>query len=256
VDGGDVCGLQAADVDHVRARRTRETSAVSAHKPLTPGAPGANGASDPVAPPPSKRREEEMMIEFPQARVERVQALLRQRYSPEAEDDWAFEPVHRTLAQSYKVDRAITDCARLVGAVAYLFTGEPEEFDKLDADAGLREAERIFRDGPPEVPSRSLLLDHARAVLTVKPRPKGPDTRPWVSYIDYEPAHLTLLGGRELFLRTVQALVQPYAEPQMVITFAQAAFLDVGLWLRPKVVKAALASAGRRWPNWKALPPG
>ena len=196
------------------------------------------------------------MIEFPQNRVERVQALLQQRFSPEAEDDWAFEPVHRTLAQSHKVDRAITEVARLVGAVAYLFTGEPEEFDKLDAAGGLREAERIFRNGPPEVPSRSLLLDHARAVLEVKPRPKGPETRPWVSYIDYEHAYLTLLGGRELFLRTVQALVQPYAEPETVLTFAQAAFLDVELWLRPKVVKSALASGGRSWPNWKALPPG
>ena len=196
------------------------------------------------------------MIEFPQARVERVQTFLRQRYASEAEDDWGFEPVHRTLAQSYKVDRAITEVARLVGAVAYLFTGEPEEWDKLDADGGLREAERIFRNGSPEIPSRSLLLDHARAVLEVKPRPKGPETRPWVKYVDFEHAHLTLLGGRELFLRTVQALVQPYAEPQMVITFAQAAFLDVGLWLRPKVIKAALASGVRHWPNWKMLPPG
>ncbi|MBI5500636.1 MAG: hypothetical protein HY907_10380 [Deltaproteobacteria bacterium] len=196
------------------------------------------------------------MIEFPQDRVGRVQAFLQRRFSPEAEDDWAFEPVHRTLAQSYKVDRAITEVARLVGAVAYLFTGEPEEFEKLDADAGLREAERIFRNGPPEVPSRSLLHDQARAVLGVKPRPKGPETRPWVKYIDYEHAHLTLLGGRELFLRTVQALVQPYAEPETVLTFAQAVFLDIGLWLRPKVIKSALASAGRRWPHWKALPPG
>ena len=77
-----------------------------------------------------------------------------------------------------------------------------------------------------------------------------------MSYIDYEHAYLTLLGGRELFLRTVQALVQPYAEPETVLTFAQAAFLDVELWLRPKVVKSALASGGRSWPNWKALPPG
>ena len=183
------------------------------------------------------------MIEFHTERARRVREFLA---TLSRGPDDAYEPTHRTLAQSYKVDRAQTDVARLVGAIAFLFTGEPESFQDLLPEDSLCEALRIFRADEHEGASRSLLLDHARAVLEAQPR------REHRGYIDWEQQHLTFLGGRMLFQRVVEALIAPYEEQHGWRTFAQAAAADVSMWLLPAVIRRRLDEGARHWPDWKS----
>jgi len=57
------------------------------------------------------------MIEFPAKRLSRVRKMIREgRFQGDA----AFEPVHRTLADSFKVDAAQWRIARLIGAIGFL----------------------------------------------------------------------------------------------------------------------------------------
>ena len=181
------------------------------------------------------------MIEFPMARIERVRAFLAHL----EDDDGVYERVHRVLAQSYKAGRCADDVAGLIGALSYLLTGEPEEFARLGKEDGLRLAERLLIDGVRRTASRSLLLDHARTVLTVEPVGGRRS-----SYIDYEADHLVLLGGRDLFFRVVEALTRPYREFGGFMEYWEATTHDLAMWVRPEVVDRALADEPRRWKVW------
>ncbi len=182
------------------------------------------------------------MIEFPAARIEKVKKYLAatSRY----EDEVRFESVHRTLSQSLKVHHSQIAAAQYIGAIGYLFTGEPEEFDHLDAVSGMEVAARIFHRGERKTLSRSLLFDHAFQVLNVVPASEDR------GYVDFESAHLTLLGGELLFGRIVEALVTPYVEPPNgAMSFAQATFRDCSFWMTNTAIERAIRKA-RHWPDW------
>lgn len=198
------------------------------------------------------------MIDWESKRRHRVTEFLK-RFEPDG--DHEFEAIHRTLAQSYKVDRAIGDVAQVIGGIGYLLTGESftrfdtdlEEtrhgFEHIDAADGLREAERIFT-APDDEGRGGLLLRHARAVLLVKPVKGGRHG----GYLDFESHHLGLLGGRELFVGIVRAMMTPYRPEESergpgMMTFAEAVCFDLPGWIRPEVVSVAIEKR-RHWRCW------
>lgn len=175
------------------------------------------------------------MIRLPPARLHRAREFLRNHRlaSPE-------ELVHRTLAQSLKVGFARLLVARCIGAIGYLLTGEPKAFDDLDVPEARKLAVQLFR-------REGLLYKHAVRVLGAKPKMvrRG--------YIDWERHHLVLLGGRELFVGIVRAMTSPVVMPgktKGVLTWEQASFLDLSMWVRADV--AAKAIEGREhWQEWE-----
>lgn len=190
------------------------------------------------------------MIEFKPERVERVREFLE---NCDEHGDDAFDHIHRAMACSYKIEpRAKCDTASLIGAIGYLFTGEPEDFVYMHPDRAMELAGRLFNDRTPEsrVHGSTLLHDHALAVFSVKPENRG-------GYIDLEQHHLTLIGGRYLFLMAVRALVEPYEHCEGggpgIITYKQAVIEDVSYQLRPEIIEAALADNPRHWKFWKDI---
>lgn len=187
------------------------------------------------------------MFEFSPDRLDAVRAYL---LDLDADPDSRFEPIHRALAQSYKVAWCQDRAARHIGAIAYLVTGEPRDFAALDARHGMALAERLFV-AERELMRGPLLLDQARRVFEV--RAARPPTT--CAYINLEPEHLTLLGGERLFEMVLRALVEPYehrdTESPGMLSFAQAVVHDLQHWLRPEVVEAALEASSRAWPFWQ-----
>lgn len=185
------------------------------------------------------------MIDFPAERVTRVRAFLELRTRHEGD---GFEPIHRTLSQSYKAGNAKVRVAEYIGVIAFLFTGTPEDFDALSIDRALAVAERIFARDPSKTagkPSGGLLFDHAKAILTAEHVKTD-------GYVDVEAHHLTFLGGELLFRRVVEALVQPYVEEprDRARTYAEATVTDVPLFLRPEPLRSTLKLC-RHWPEWE-----
>lgn len=183
------------------------------------------------------------MIEFPPDRVARIHDFLVRYDNAGA----AAERVHRTLAQSYKVGASLQDVAHAIGAIGYLLTGEPAEFEVLDVAGAHALARTVFRRAASGTATRDgLLLRHAIAMLRVSPK-----RRQGSGYIDFEHAHLTLLGGRELFLGVLRALAAPYVEQRDVAvrTWEQAVAADVALWVRADVLAQAI-DGRKRWSDW------
>ena len=188
------------------------------------------------------------MIDFEHERRLKVAKFLpRSACAPGT--DHGLEPIYKTLAQSFKVISLQRAMAPLVGALGFLFTGRPANFQRLNPEQALTLAERLFArpfmDG-----TGGLLLRHAKAVLSVAPRPCTRGKGAGSGYVDFEDSHLTLIGGSYLFHAIVTALVQPYVEPSPV-THQQRVAAEVAYWMKPDVIEAAIE--GRRaWPEWKS----
>lgn len=185
------------------------------------------------------------MIAFLPERITRVREYLDRH---DWQGDAGSNLVRKVLSQSYKVQAAVRTVAECIGAMAYLLTGEPEEFENLPVAKALELAERLFKEperATPDEPARGgLLLVHARRVLTAQPRPQPPD----IGYVDWEDEHLVLLGGRELFLQIVRAMTalsvgRNRSHPN---TPAQALVVDAALWIRPEVLRRAFVDQPRR----------
>jgi len=116
---------------------------------------------------------------------------------------------YKALSRSYKIATAQVHVRWLLEAIDHLVTGEPRDLG--DGQSGVA----MSRDGDRPEPIRegldraerlldpdSLLLRHVRQALTARSVRRG-------GYIDWEESHLVLLGGRELLLRCVEALLDP-----------------------------------------------
>ncbi len=187
------------------------------------------------------------MIEFPEDRVERVRKLI-ESYDPGEDDSYA--PIHKVLSQSFKAVRLKHDGIRMMAAISYLFTGEPEDLEVTDVEVGRRLAVRLFGGEKRLGADQDLLLRHALRLLAVEPAEKGRNE----GYIDYEDEHLTLIGGFTLLLCIVRALVAPYeprdARNPGMLTSKQIVLTDLAMWLRRDVIRAALDAGYRHWPFW------
>ena len=179
------------------------------------------------------------MIDFDEERRARVRKFLGERRFTDG-----FLGVCKILSQSYKVDSFRDEAARFVGAIGFLFTGEPTAFETIGAAEALALADRLFTQ-PEEDGRGGLLLRHAREVLSVVPSNRK-------GYVDFEKDHVTLLGGWYLFQTVVTALVEPYVERTAAQTSVNMLATDVRFWIRSDVIAAG--TKGRpAWPEWRSL---
>lgn len=176
------------------------------------------------------------MIEFPPPRIARVRVWLAL-----ADGDARFElPLH-FVDDSYRIGLALVDVARAVGALAYLFTGEPPHFDRLIVSEGKTVVRDVLRQGR--------LRDLAMATLRLQPTDaeKG---------VTWETDLAAAIGTRTLFLAIVDAFTLPYVEQgdRDDRSYAQRLTVLTARHIEWHAITSRIEAGARFWDEWQRPP--